>query len=650
LSGTGTVRRAFAALLLWAIAISGDRIAARPTGLSGVVRDSMGGALAGVEILVLPEEGSAFPLAGATTDVSGQFSIVPLPAGLYRIAALKQGYLGYLARVNTSLRSSLEVVLRPAPPVSTPLPDDLAWALRLPGRSLLRETTLSADPNEARGGSRSFGGFLADAVQGELEHQIVLSWAPGGASGFDGDRGARTRMKLGGAVGERANLRFEAARDRFEESPADSTSRGANWDSSTVRLKGSWQPGAASKIAFETFVGDRSLEFASGGPELPALSGGEERSWGAGARWSRELGSGARFDLSVGLLDFRLAAPRSGTARPSSSDAASGRSIGAEGWYESLGGREHRFRVGVAARRLEEAEPGFRSFFDGSLPAGAAASDWTVRVKAEDLWDVAGPVALLVGTDYAWTTDGDQGAGWFLPTLGSVVHAGPLVARAAVRVAVPAGRGARVPTTIRDWGYEGGLEASLPRGFRASGQISARPLDGTLSGAGADDVSEPYASDGFAAVRSARLGIARESPAYTVELALSRTEVEGRVAARPSFIVPLAPLEEQRLEHVGARIGLRLPRTGTDVRAGYSKLELRSEPGAEAAEGVSGRYGELVVGQQVAQLKGRRASCRLVVSASSMLGGGGGTGRSEAQNTALRALNRQVSAGLAVGF
>ena len=60
--------------------------------LSGSVRDTVGNVLSGVEVLVVETRGAASPLATTLSNRDGEFRVPGLVPGLYRIAALKEGY------------------------------------------------------------------------------------------------------------------------------------------------------------------------------------------------------------------------------------------------------------------------------------------------------------------------------------------------------------------------------------------------------------------------------------------------------------------------------------------------------------------------------------------------------------------------------
>jgi hypothetical protein len=114
------------------------------TMLSGIVRDDAGRLLEGAEIVVLSQEGRSGGVAlRAVSDAGGRFFLGSVTPGVYRVAAIKTGYIAAIGRVNTMLRSSIDLVLRPIPrdgkPGAENVQDDLSWTLRVPKRSVMRE-------------------------------------------------------------------------------------------------------------------------------------------------------------------------------------------------------------------------------------------------------------------------------------------------------------------------------------------------------------------------------------------------------------------------------------------------------------------------------------------------------------------------------
>ena len=128
-------------LLLVAAVWSAPARAGEPT-LAGTVRDAVGGLLSGVEILFVRSNVDTFvPTAVVQSDKAGTFRVDQLAPGVYRYAALKQGYRTLVGQVDTMVEDSIHLVLRPAESVDdADRPKDASWVLRLPRRGMLNDT------------------------------------------------------------------------------------------------------------------------------------------------------------------------------------------------------------------------------------------------------------------------------------------------------------------------------------------------------------------------------------------------------------------------------------------------------------------------------------------------------------------------------
>ncbi len=625
---------------------------------TGIVRDSLGKALPGAEILVLSDRGATLPIATAHTDEAGHFLIGDLMPGLYRVAAIKQGYLAYLGQVNTLLRTSMEVVLRPLPPVEAALPRDMSWALRLPDRSLLRETDPAELATRASGGSHLTGEALAESIQGQVEHLVALSWVPGSPGAAGQNRGARTYLRLHGAVGERARIRLEAERDDLERLiGSGDASTGASRDSSSLRLAAAYQPDAATKIEVDTYFGDRSLAVLPGGVATGQVFSESEHAWGSSAAWSRAVGSGSSVGLRVKYVDADIETPQLDAAAETSAppSTVSSQSVGAEGWYETLAREDHQIRVGVGAHLLDPPGSELRGSLVsilGGFPDSAAG--WTVRVRAEDEWALSRPFTVILGLDVDESL-ADGGPDFLIPRVGGAVTAGRWRARGTVEYILgadePASNSGAALWGGTPLGYEAEIETALPGAVRLRGRYLQRPADTGLRSWDCVRSPTPYVTDGLAAVESASLGLEHQTKDVTLQLRVSSGRVEGRVASRLPFMAPLAVLEDRVLTHQSGRVGMRLMRTGTDVAAEYWVMEQGSPRGSETPAGLSERFLDLLLAQDLVQLRGRRASCRLLVSARRLVGAGSeDPPGQDPRGEILRALSHRVSAGLSVAF
>jgi len=197
--------------------------AADLAGITGQVRDAVGNVLADVEVLVVAPGRAVDPVAVARSDSAGRFSVSGLAPGLYRVAALKAGHRTFIGEVDTHLQSWVDVVLKPSPDEGAGdealLPRQAAWSLRLPRRSVLRET--EATPVEravppARPKETGSTG-LSTPLQLQVRQSFAMRQGARGDEGYRPDgRGRETSLQVSSLVGERAFVRLRGRQESFE--------------------------------------------------------------------------------------------------------------------------------------------------------------------------------------------------------------------------------------------------------------------------------------------------------------------------------------------------------------------------------------------------------------------------------------------------
>jgi hypothetical protein len=187
-------------------------VAASAVELSGVTLDGFGRVLPQVRILARPVGGedSKARLHTAFSDERGRFSMEHLSPGAYDIVALKGGYSVLVARVNTALERTLELILRPsgkAGPEGSQ-PQDESWALRLPERDPLesrkaapRGQERSSSPRNAPGGRVMLAAShlaWADGATEELHANYAQSFDLGESGELQAALRHRSRSGTGG--------------------------------------------------------------------------------------------------------------------------------------------------------------------------------------------------------------------------------------------------------------------------------------------------------------------------------------------------------------------------------------------------------------------------------------------------------------------
>lgn len=659
----GPLRRLAAASigigLAWAAPAPLAEAALQPDGapvLAGVARDALGAALSGVEILVLSDRPQAGPVALGTTGPDGRFAIAGLPRGTYRVAAVKEGYLASLSRVNTFWGTALEVVLRPLPREVDPgvdrILDGPEWILRLPRRSLLREVDLVsvlAPAGEVPAAETSTPTRVPASLQGELVHRVALADLDGRAA--EGSvEGTETRMELASLVGTRANLRVQGERESLAAGAGyGEFSGGARQRASAFSVDVSLDAGANSSLDVNAFYADRTLALETGTSTAGPGERHGHRAWGYDATWATQLDAASRLAVQMDYVDQAIAV-RGLDALAETLGGSTNRALGAETSYEALAGDDHLVRLGVRAQVVDLALPLVRG---GTSVLGVpGAAGWSVAVDVEDAWSPWAGATVVYGLGVQQTFD-DRGSTWVVPRLGGAWSGESVRLRGVVSYhGVARGEetgsdllGASTPAPIdHPVGYEIELESPVPGGVTVLAGYRDRPmLPVALGLRPRADETEFYVTNGDAAERRAFLSIDRAGSAAAVSFKLEAGDARGLVAESGVVGLPYRLLADREIEFRAATAAIRAQRTGTTVALRVVRVEESGGEPFPAAPSLR-RYVDAEFLQDLVRFGALDATCRLIVAARMATGG-----ESERDRTLL-ALERRVSAGLALAF
>ncbi len=629
--------------------------------LTGIVRDSLGNALGEVQVLVLGDAAPAAPVAVARTDERGRFLVAELRPGVYRIAALKEGYLAFLGSVNTILRSSLDLVLRPMPAATggeAAAPHDASWALRLPARSVLRETGPGPLPAEgSRDGDGARPSPIVESLDGEFAHVVALAQPRSGeGGGGEAMEGGATRLRLASALGERGKFAVAGNREslgRASEGEGDSTA--ARRDASAILVDVSYDTGRDANLSVKAGFERHGLWDSSTGANR------ERRVWGYDALWTRQVDAESRMGIQVGYLDASLdvAQDAADTAieAPVPPYALQNRRIAAEGSFESVAAAGHRLHVDLAASRHDLPAPGSPAPLPALPDDPGPGFGWALRVEAGDDWSVHGPVSMIYGLGYQRSLDGRRPS-LVEPSLGGSWNAAGLRASVVVEYNVVEETGVSIATgAIDGFGFEADVEASLPFGLRLRGGLARDPADADAAEDAfwsLDSSREPvYVTDGAIATGRASLALEHQSRAVMTWVEWTRGSAEGPLTPRYTIDVPVRLLEDRRMTWQEGLVGVRVKATGTDVLAEYRRVNDAPAGDAEGPEpAVAHEYVELRVSQDLIRSESQGLTCRLLLAARAVPRTPPQTAgdRSTAPGPLLAAVGQRFSAGLVVAF
>lgn len=614
-------------LLLLALVACSQALADGPLGggLSGRVQDLLGHRIPDVEVLVVSPSAGGNPIAAARSDAAGLFSVPGLLPGIYRVAALKGGYLTYLGQVNTRVDSWLDVILRPAAAAAADsavsLPEDATWALRLPRRSLLRE--IDAEPLEVGLTGADQGRASRPLPDSTLRVQVEQSFAmrrgPGsGAGNGPGGQGSATRLEAASALGQRAAVGFEASHESFDAAYLQTGEAGssARQGAADVSVDLRFDAGPDDRVAVKAFFSEQELRFRSGIPGAdPADSRQAGRSWGYDAAWSTQLDATSSLELEVDFAESKMelesGSPAAGLA--DLLDPVSQRSIRAEGSYESMPARDHRLRVDFHARLVDTPLPALRATLGEARPGPHAVMGWSVGLEAQDTWNVSGPFSLVYGLGYRHSL-ASRDLSLIAPRVGGTWSFERLVMSFLVSYHQVEDWGGPDPDATppafhpaRPLGFEAGLELPLRggwllRGATRSAPIQLEPTVGSLD-PGLGEFRPAFLTDGNVSVTEDRLSLIREGSGLRTVFEWIGGRAEGSVAPTLPFAMPFQWLSDSSLRYRNGRLGLRVAASGTDLLLDYAEFAERPSGLDPAAGDLEQQSLELRVAQDLMRLR-----------------------------------------------
>jgi hypothetical protein len=610
-----------AACLILVAALPGV-LDASPTGpapIAGIVKDTVGNLLEGVEVLVIDKSVSITPVATLKSDGQGRFLVSRLPRGVYRIAALKEGYLTYVGRIDTRLQQWFKVVLHPMPEISgaplEPLPEDASWVYRLPRRYVLDSRGPEVAEAPAAADAPVEATTTREALRLQLD-QLFSTAAPLGAR--EGTRpetsGSETRLRMASAIGDRGSIDLNGFLETFDSSIDDGEEQeAASREASAVTLAFRYDTSPDTQLDMTAFYSQRALEHTTlsseieGAPTPPASAEQGHRRWGYDARWTTRLDPTNKFAVEVEYQNTTFHGPGVGEPldNPDGLSELAGsifphtgsmntQAVGASGLYESVSIADHTVQVDFRAQALDTTHPVPRIDPTALTPAFFALSGLSVGVNAQDRWTVGGPFSVIYGLGYRHGISSHE-ASLIVPRVGGSWDIDRLSVSVLVSYHTVAGwnRGLGAEALLLSEpadaiGYEAQVELPLTAGLRLAGATSYSPVQFDYVGrAGAgfhDDPRPMYLTDGSAAVRESRVALIQESRRTRTYLEFTEGLVEGTLAAMTPYDVPQEFLTAGQLDYGTGRLGLRVLSSGTDVLLQFQQLSQSPQESTQLAD------------------------------------------------------------------
>lgn len=560
--------------------------------VSGVVLDGVGSLLGNVEVLLVDSRGAASPQAVVHSDAAGRFRFDGLRPTIYRIAALKDGYLTFIGKVDPQVESWIQVVLHPMaqldPELARVVPEDASWAMRRARRYVLHD-----DGPQIPGGATDDGHARVvpeDALVMQVDQLFPVASAAGAGDPEHREiRGSETRVRMASAVGERASIGVEGYRELLDSSRHDGAAlAAASRDAAAVSLAFSYDMTSEGQLDVSAFYNQSGLELTTQPvdpvpqPGAAASARRAHRQWGYDARWSTDLDEIGTVAVGLDYHDTALSVPdRSPVPELAGGlpDELYTRAVGASGVWTAVPIDDHALQVDLRAQVLDATDPTATAIG----PGDPSLSGLSLGLNAQDTWSVAGPFAVIYGIGYRQAL-GAREASLVVPRVGGLWRMNRLSVRAVVSYHGVTGwneLGSAVATAppLRPedaLGYEAEVELPIARGLRLAGAALYSPIQVDLAGySGGGFHRDPrplYLTDGNAAAYERRLALIRESHDVRFYLEWNEGTVEGTLATITPYDVPRAFLAPGDLDYRTGRLGIRVFPSGTDLLFQYQNL------------------------------------------------------------------------------
>ncbi len=282
--------------------------------ITGVVKDSVGRILPGVDIFISPDNFNNIVFR-ARTNQEGKYFLKNISPGTYKIAAAKKGYQTNIKDVNVQDKKSSDMTLKPLANTlegdwKEKFPARLDWIRRIPKKDILKELEASVVNNNSKDKSKdnnhqsfdethTMNDVLSLPFSVELK-QIISRELNGEESLLANDKTNKTSFSLYGNLGDDGRFRVEALKNKWKESflndiQADLFER----KSESLGIAGQYDFGEGGRLGFSTFYEKDQLNIRNENFTDAISSYGSQKGWGYSARWEKNIASDIRFDVNL---------------------------------------------------------------------------------------------------------------------------------------------------------------------------------------------------------------------------------------------------------------------------------------------------------------------------------------------------------------
>jgi hypothetical protein len=577
----------------------------------GVVQDSVGHGLPGVEILVYSLGASAgAPLAVLLTDDRGRFSLEGIGTGSVLLALNKPGYPIRLAQANSRLLSLLQIRLGPetkaAPQVATP-GDSMDWVLRLSRTDILKEEEPQIpQPSAAPEGESGKTGLASGSssavvepgklpVSGEVNQWYTSSLAGiGGRPEAPDSSGRATTVQVAGDLLGRGDWEVRGLAESLSTEGAGIGSGGLGGDQGANRLRLAMRYNVSpedSVLVQARFDRDSYRSDADAADFVPANQA--VRTLGYQANWKRSMGTAKGLEVTTGFLHAQARVP-GGIEAGAEAGALAGDELRDWHWNAQAGyhlqlAREHHLSLAARTRvySYDQRDAGWilTPMHSDLTMLDSGQRGWGLSLSGEDSWQLSQPLSLILGLD-THVSEGIERSVIVVPRIGarrageqSTLQGWILVrtdnlGSVESRQGDSNGRGGPESETL---GFRAEILQKFQGNWVLSGHIERNPLGASalvgLSGAADSSTQElMFVTDPSAWSQEAGFSVTKRLRGVEGSIESDHGRVMGKMAGSLTE-APVLVLEDGGVRYLALKVTASVQKTDTRVHLDYTRLD-----------------------------------------------------------------------------
>ncbi len=382
--------------------------------LSGVVKDSMGRILPGVEIFISPDNFNDVVLR-ARTNHEGRFYLSNITPGTYKIAAAKRGYQTGVKNVTVEGQKNSDITLKPLADTldedwKEKFPKKLDWIRRIPKKDILKELEASVlnlenEDRMAKHHALNAAYFLPFTV--ELR-QIISREFNGEESLLANDKTNKTAFSLSRNLGVDGRIRVQALKNRWKDSFLSEIEEDIfERKSESLGVAGQYDFGAGGRLGFSTFYEKDRLNIKNDELSDSLPSYGIQKGWGYSATWNKKIDNDMLFDLNLTHAGSEYVGAASLANIQESLDdlvTVTNQIINAAGEFQASVFDRHKLDVGLKTHYHNYSSPSSRifPFYNKDLYyfTGPKEEGYHISLFGKDRWTILNAVTISYGLQY----------------------------------------------------------------------------------------------------------------------------------------------------------------------------------------------------------------------------------------------------------